>query len=227
MIIAIDGPAGSGKSSTTKIVAAKLGIMYLDTGAMYRAVTLKALRLNIHYSDDNALDGMMRDTVIAFKGIPPDVRIIMDGEDVSVAVRTDDVTKSVADYCASYNIRKSLVDQQRNFAVGRSLVCEGRDISTVVFPKAEIKIFMSASLKERAKRRQKDFAAMGISKSIEELMREMAIRDQCDLTRSNGPLIKVDDAIDMDTTGMTFNEQTEFIVEKVKSVMMGTALKFV
>ena len=227
MIIAIDGPAGSGKSSTTKIVAAKLGIMYLDTGAMYRAVTLKALRLNIHYSDDNALDGMMRDTVIAFKGIPPDVRIIMDGEDVSVAVRTDEVTKNVADYCASYNIRKSLVDQQRNFAVGRSLVCEGRDISTVVFPKAEIKIFMSASLKERAKRRQKDFAAMGISKSIEELMREMAIRDQSDLTRSNGPLIKVDDAIDMDTTGMTFNEQTEFIVEKVKSVMMGTALKFV
>src|SRR5215510_4833300 len=111
MIIAIDGPAGSGKSSTSKAVAARLGVTYLDTGAMYRAVTLKALRLKIPFADDGALENMMNETVIAFDGAPPDVRVFLDGEDVSAAVRADEVTKNVSDYCARGCVRSALVAQ--------------------------------------------------------------------------------------------------------------------
>jgi cytidylate kinase len=216
MIIAIDGPAGSGKSSTAKAAAARLGITYLDTGAMYRATTLKAMRLGIRYDDDAALGGIMGETAIAFEGAPPNVRVIMDGEDVSAAVRADDVTKNVSDYCARDVVRKSLVDQQRKIAEGCSVVCEGRDICTVVFPDAEVKIFMVASVEERAKRRQKDFAAMGVTKSIEELMEEIETRDKKDSTRANSPLTKADGAIEMDTTGMTLEDQIAFIIEKAK-----------
>jgi len=216
MIIAIDGPAGSGKSSTAKAAAARLGATYLDTGAMYRAVTLKALRLNIPYTDDDALDNMLKETAIAFDGSPPDVRVIMDGADVSVEVRTDDVTKNVSDYCARGCVRKALVSQQRRIAAGHSVVCEGRDICTVVFPDAEVKIFMSASVEERARRRQRDFAAMGVEKPLPELIAEIELRDRKDSTRANSPLAKADGAIEMDTTGMTLDEQVAFIVEKAK-----------
>ena len=219
MIIAIDGPAGSGKSSTAKAVAARLGITYLDTGAMYRAVTLKALRRRVACDDDAALEGIMRETSIAFEGLPPDMRVVMDGEDVSAAVRSDEVTKNVSDYCARDVVRRSLVGQQREIAAGRAVVCEGRDIGTVVFPDAEIKIFMSASVEERARRRQKDFAAMGVEKSTEELIKDIEARDLKDSTRANSPLVKADGAIEMDTTGMTLEDQIMFIVEKVKNLI--------
>jgi len=219
MIVAIDGPAGSGKSSTAKAAAARLGITYLDTGAMYRAVTLKAMRRNIHYTDDAALENMMNETAVTFDGAPPDVRIIMDGEDVSAAVRTDEVTKSVSDYCARDCVRKALVSQQRRIAEGRSVVCEGRDIGTVVFPDAEVKIFMSASVEERARRRQKDFAAMGVNKPLQELIEDIKARDRKDSTRANSPLVKADGAIEMDTTGMTLEDQITFIVEKSKQYL--------
>jgi cytidylate kinase len=217
MIIAIDGPAGSGKSSTAKAVAARLGAVYLDTGAMYRAVTLKALRRGIAYTDDAALAAIMSETEIAFDGVPPDTRIIMDGEDVSGQVRSDEVTKNVSDYCARDVVRKSLVDQQRKIASGCSVVCEGRDICTVVFPNADVKIYMTASAEERAKRRQKDFAAMGINKSLEELIQEIEARDHKDSTRSNSPLTKAKDAVEMNTTGMTLDEQIDFIVGLAKT----------
>ncbi|MCL2218399.1 MAG: (d)CMP kinase [Chitinispirillia bacterium] len=217
MIIAIDGPAGSGKSSTAKAVAARLGITYLDTGAMYRAVTLKAQRLKIRYDDDTALGIIMAHTTIAFEGLPPDVRVIMDGDDVSADIRSDAVTKSVSDYCARDVVRKFLVEQQRQAAQGRSVVCEGRDIGTVVFPDADVKIFMVASVEERARRRQKDFAAMGVSKSVEELIKDIEARDHKDSTRANSPLTKAGGAIEMDTTGMTLEDQIMFIVNKVKT----------
>jgi CMP/dCMP kinase len=216
MIVAIDGPAGSGKSSTAKAVAARLGAVYLDTGAMYRAVTLKALRRGIAYTDDAALEAVMRETEIAFEGSPPNTRIIMDGEDVSAAVRSDEVTKNVSDYCARDAVRRSLVDRQRKVAAGCMAVCEGRDICTVVFPNAEVKIYMTASAEERAKRRQKDFAAMGIDKSLEELITDIEARDHKDSTRSNSPLTKAEGAIEMDTTGMTLDEQIDFIVKLTK-----------
>jgi len=217
MIIAIDGPAGSGKSSTAKAVAARMGAVYLDTGAMYRAVTLKALRRGIAFTDDDALAAVMRETEIAFEGAPPNTRIIMDGEDVSAEVRSEKVTKNVSDYCARDAVRKSLVDQQRKIAAGGTVVCEGRDICTVVFPNAEVKIYMTASAEERAKRRQKDFAAMGIDKPLEELIAEIETRDRKDSTRTNSPLTKAEGAIEMDTTNMTLNEQVEFIVSLTKN----------
>lgn len=219
MIIAIDGPAGSGKSSTARAVAARLGITYLDTGAMYRAVTLKALRQGISFDDDNALGRVMQETVIGFEGVAPDTRIIMDGEDVSETIRGDEVTRNVSDYCARDVVRKSLVDQQRAAASGRSVVCEGRDIGTVVFPGAELKIFMIASAEERARRRQKDFLRMGVEKSVEELVEEIKIRDHKDSTRQNSPLLKADDAVEMDTTGMTLEEQITFIVNKAAPLL--------
>jgi len=220
MIIAIDGPAGAGKSSTARAVAARLGITYLDTGAMYRAVTLKALRRRVACDDDAALEGIMRETSIAFEGLPPDTRVVMDGEDVSAAVRSDEVTKRVSDYCARGVVRRSLVDQQRRIAAGQAVVCEGRDIGTVVFPDAELKIFMSASVEERARRRQKDFAAMGVEKSIEELIKDIEARDRKDSTRANSPLVKADGAIEMDTTGMTLEDQIMFIVDKAKKFLL-------
>jgi cytidylate kinase len=185
---------------------------------MYRAITLKALRQNVAYTDDAALGGIMAETVISFDGAPPDVRVIMDGEDVSADIRSDEVTRNVSDYCARDVVRESLVGQQRKAAAGRSVVCEGRDIGTVVFPDAELKIFMSASVRERALRRQKDFAAMGVGKSIEELMEEIESRDRKDSTRSNSPLTRAADAIDMDTTGMTLDDQVAFIVEKAVQI---------
>jgi cytidylate kinase len=225
MIIAIDGPAGSGKSSTARLVAARLGITLLDTGAMYRAVTLKCLRKGIPATDHAALRILVAETDIGFTGIPPDMRIVMDGEDVSGAIRSDEVTKNVSDYCTPLVVRRQMVRQQRTIAAGRSIVCEGRDIGTVVFPDAECKFFMVASVEERARRRQKDFLAAGVDKSIPELVAEISARDKKDSTRENSPLCKAPDAEEIDTTAMTLDEQVDHIVNKAAGFLppAGTA----
>lgn len=214
MIIAIDGPAGSGKSSTARAVAARLGITYLDTGAMYRAITLKCLRKGISSNDIVELEKITSQTVISFTGVPPESRIWMDGEDVSEQIRSDQVTKNVSDYCAPAVVRESLVKQQREIGKNSSVVCEGRDIATVVFPDADLKIYMVASVEERARRRQKDFEKLGVSKSISELVNEISLRDHKDSTRANSPLHKAAGAEELDTTGMTLESQIEFIVNK-------------
>lgn len=219
MIIAIDGPAGSGKSSTARLVAARLGITLLDTGAMYRAVTLKCLRQGIPATDHAALRKVLSATDIRLTGKPPDMRIFMDGEDVSGAIRSDEVTKNVSDYCAPLVVRRQMVKQQRKIAAGRSIVCEGRDIGTVVFPDAECKFFMVASVEERARRRQKDFLEAGVDKSIPELVAEISTRDKKDSTRENSPLSKAFDAEEIDTTAMTLDEQVAYIVTKAKKLM--------
>lgn len=218
MIIAIDGPAGSGKSSTAKAVAARLGITYLDTGAMYRVITLKCLRAGIPVTDEKRLSEVSNGTIIAFTGVPPQVSVWMDGEDVSSAIRSDEVTKNVSDYCAPAVVRDALVNQQRRIAESGSIICEGRDIATVVFPKAELKIYMVASVVERAKRRLGDFKKLGVEKTVDELIREIEIRDQKDSSRKNSPLVKADDAILLDTTGMTLDQQIEWIVEKARAL---------
>lgn len=218
MIIAIDGPAGSGKSSTAKAVAARLGFTYLDTGAMYRVITLKSLRKSVQSDDLPALKSLTEDTKISFTGTPPDIKVWMDGEDVSEAIRGDQVTKHVSDYCAPAVVRESLVKQQREIAGNVSVVCDGRDIGTVVFRNAELKFFMIASVEERARRRQKDFEKLGIKKSLEELIKDLELRDHKDSTRANSPLCKAEDAVEIDTTNMSFNDQVEFIVSKAKLV---------
>jgi CMP/dCMP kinase len=212
--IAIDGPAGSGKSSTAKAVAARLGFTFLDTGAMYRAITLKCLRANVPATDDDALSTIVATTKIEFTGVPPTMRVFMDGEEVTEAIRSDEVTKNVSDYCAPKVVRDRLVDQQRNIAEGRSVVCEGRDIGTVVFPDADLKFYMTASVEERARRRQGDFLRMGITKTVAELIDEINRRDRKDSTRANSPLCKAADAEEVDTTGMSLEEQVQYVVDK-------------
>ncbi len=216
MVIAIDGPAGSGKSSTAKGVAAALRIVHLDTGAMYRAVTLKALREGISADDDRALDGLMQRTRILFSGSPPDVRVWLDGEDVTEAVRGDEVTRRVSDYCQPAVVRRALVEQQRHIGRAADCVCEGRDIGTVVFPDSPLKFFMVASVTERARRRQKDFARSGVAKTLEQLECEISVRDEKDSTRVNGPLKRADDAEVVDTTDLTLEDQVAYIVAKAR-----------
>jgi cytidylate kinase len=219
MIIAIDGPAGSGKSSTAKAVAAKLGFTYLDTGAMYRVITLKSLRNSISAQDFPALKQLTDSTKITFTGVPPTIKVWMDGEDVTDAIRSDEVTKNVSDYCAPAVVREALVDQQRAIAGNTNVVCDGRDIGTVVFKNAELKFFMIASVEARARRRQKDFEKLGVTKSIDELMEDLKIRDHKDSTRANSPLCKAADADEIDTTELTFDQQVEYIVAKAKSIL--------
>jgi cytidylate kinase len=218
MIIAIDGPAGSGKSSTARKVAQTLDILHLDTGAMYRAITLKCLENKIALADEKGIAGVMEKTSISFTGSPPHTQIWMDGENVSRAVRRDDVTKNVSDYCAVPVVREKLVGMQRAIAQGQSVVCEGRDIGTVVFPEAELKFFMTASIEERAKRRMRDFTRLGVKKSLTELVAEIAERDRKDSTREPSPLKKAADARELDTTAMTLDEQVLFIVEAARKL---------
>ena len=216
MIIAIDGPAGSGKSSGAKLVAARLGITHLDTGAMYRCVTLACLRAGIAFTDDAALKSCVGKMHIDFVGTVPNVRVLLDGEDVSDAIRSDEVTKNVSDYCAPAVVREELVRQQRAIGTRGSIVCEGRDMTTVVFPKAEVKIYLDASVEERATRRQRDFAKLGVEKRLEELCADIAERDRKDSTRANSPLLRAADAIYLDTTGMSLEAQVDWIVDQAK-----------
>lgn len=225
MIIAIDGPAGSGKSSTARAVAARLGFVHLDTGAMYRAITLKALREEIPFTNDDALGALMARTEIRFTGTPPETMVWMDDEDVTSAVRGDKVTRNVSDYCARSMVREALVNRQRHIAENVSCVCEGRDIGTVVFPNADIKFFMVASVEERARRRMSDFDTLGVAKTLEELAAEIRERDRKDSSRPISPLRKADDAIELDTTGMTFENQVEQIVACALSRGAGTVSK--
>jgi cytidylate kinase len=219
VIIAIDGPAGSGKSSTAKQVAARLRILHLDTGAMYRAITLKCLRGKIPYRDEAKIAALLKDTTISFSGVSPAMHVWMDNEDITDAIRSDDVTKNVSDYCAVPVVRTVLVDLQRKIGSGRSLVCEGRDIGTVVFPEADLKFYMVASVEERARRRQKDFAAMEITKSIADLSAEISERDRKDSSRENSPLCKAVDAEEIDTTNMSLDQQVKFIVDKARKLL--------
>jgi len=215
MIVAIDGPAGSGKSSTAKLVAEKVKFLYLDTGAMYRVITLKCLRNNILVQDLEDLGKCVNDTKIGFLGSPPNVKVLMDNLDVSTEIRSDIVTKNVSDYCEPMVVRNALVDQQRQIAGKSNVICEGRDIGTVVFPNAELKFFMTASIEARAKRRKKDFKKMGVDKSIKELMSEIDVRDKQNSSRENSPLCRANDAELLDTTGMTLEEQVGYIISQI------------
>ncbi|MDD5675565.1 MAG: (d)CMP kinase [Chitinivibrionales bacterium] len=216
MVIAIDGPAGSGKSTTAKLVASRLGMVHLDTGAMYRVITLACLRKNIKADDNAGLAKIVRETEISFSGTPPSTKIWMNGEDVSKEIRGDAVTKNVSDYCAPVVVREALVNQQRSLGGSQSVVCEGRDIGTVVFPKAEYKFFMVASVAARAARRQKDFNSLGQKKTLPELMAEIDERDRKDSGRALSPLRKADDAIEIDTTDLSIEQQVSFIIDTVE-----------
>ncbi|MBO4623047.1 MAG: (d)CMP kinase [Bacilli bacterium] len=209
--IAIDGPSGAGKSTIAKLLANKLGIEYLDTGAMYRACTVKALRLGINLEDEEQYR-FLEDTSIEFRNH----EIYLDGENVAEAIRTLEVTKNVSMVCHFGYVREKMVELQRKMGESISIIMDGRDIGTVVLPNANLKIFLTADLAERAKRRMLEREEKGQNvQTLEETMDEMATRDYKDSHREIAPLCKAEDAIEIDTTNLSISE----VVEKITSLV--------
>lgn len=205
--IAIDGPAGAGKSTIAKALAKTLNIEYIDTGAMYRAITLKALRKGIDLDDDNAY-GFLDDTVLDIAN----GHVYMDGEDVSTAIRTVEVTENASVPARIAKVRTFLVDYQRKISESKSVVMDGRDIGTVVLPRAELKIYLDASVECRARRRMLEREQSGIFKSLEDTMNEITTRDFKDSTRKISPLKCAEDAIVVDSSKMSIDEVVNKII---------------
>ncbi len=214
--IAIDGPAGAGKSTVAKILAKALGISYLDTGAMYRALTLKALANKINLESGEALADLAKETKIELKPSAAGLNIILDGEDVSQEIRTPQVTNNTFYIARAPEVREIMVNLQRELGKKQSVVAEGRDIGTVVFPNATKKFYLDADFNERARRRIKELQEKGKPVDQEQLQKELNERDQKDFTRKVGPLKKADDAIVIDSTGLTAEETAEKILEYIK-----------
>ena len=206
-IITIDGPAGSGKSTVARGVAKRLGFTCLDTGAMYRAFTLKAIREEIDLTDTTKLIALIKKTDI--KIVPKkdgSLKVFLDAEDVSVKIRKPIVTKKVSFIAKVPGVRKEMVRLQREFGRKNNIVVEGRDIGTVVFPKAHKKFYLDAAVDVRIKRRLKDFRKLSHNIPIKEVEEDLRKRDKADLTRKVGPLKQAKDAIYLDTTGLTVDE---------------------
>ena len=221
MIIAIDGPAATGKSSTAKAVAEKLGFMYLDTGAMYRAVTLAVLERDISLTNEYTLESFLTSLDLNILYIEKTLMIELDQLDVTDRIRDPEVTAKVSEVSALPAVRKTMVKFQRKLASGKDCIVEGRDIGTVVFPNADLKFYMIADASIRAERRQKDLLTLGKNKDISELETEIKNRDRKDSTRVHSPLSKAEDSIIIDTSHLDFHEQVNMIVEKIKTLQKG------
>jgi len=216
MIIAIDGPAGSGKSTTAKIVAEKLGFIHINTGAMYRGIALKCLKQDINPDDIVEMENILSETAFQLSG-EDGSQMYMNGKDISFEITSTEVTETVSRISAIPMVREKLVHYQREMAEGQDVVLEGRDIGTVVIPNADFKFFLIADIDERAKRRMKDMETKGEIVTLEELIGELAERDRKDSTREHSPLKKAEDAVEIDTTGLSIEDQVDCIVEIVKN----------
>ena len=202
-VVAIDGPAGAGKSSVSRQVAEELDFAFLDTGAMYRAATWRALQHNIPLDYPEALTASTREMALDLAETPEGLRVTVDGHDVTEAIRTPEVTREIYRLDQVPGVRRRLVDLQRAFGCRRPTVAEGRDIGTVVFPRARCKIYLDASLACRAKRRAAELEAKGVAVDLEELMAEIAERDAKSMNRADSPLRRAEDAVLVDTSDMT------------------------
>ena len=211
MIIAIDGPAGSGKSTIAKLIAEDLELVYLDTGAMYRLVTLKALNDGILGNLDKIIK-MLDNLNIDIK----ENGFYLDDIDVSEEIRKPVVSENVSDIAAIREVREKMVDLQRKFSESKNVILDGRDIGTVVFPNADVKIFLVADAKERANRRYKELVAKGENVRIEEIYENILKRDEIDSTRKESPLKKADDAIEVDTTSKNIEEVKNKILNIIR-----------
>ncbi|MFW5761139.1 MAG: (d)CMP kinase [Cyclobacteriaceae bacterium] len=214
-VIAIDGHSGCGKSTTAKAVAARLGFKYLDSGAMYRAVTLYFLRHNVNISDDlevtQALNNIKLDFI--YSDFKQRYETILNGDNVEDNIRKSEISDKVSEISALPPVRFALIDKQRQLAKEGSIVMDGRDIGTTVFPDADLKIFMTADIVERARRRKLDLENIGDQTSIESIIANLQERDHKDMSRAVSPLRKADDAIEIDTSKLTFTEQVKKIVK--------------
>jgi cytidylate kinase len=210
MIVAIDGPAGAGKSTVAKILAKRLGFLYIDTGSMYRALTLKALKNNVSINDEPGIIHLANEIKIDLRNNPDgSLTVMLDGEDVSLAIRQKRITQFVSDVAKIKDVRQVLVKTQREFGQNQDCVLDGRDIGTVVFPHAWKKFFIDASASVRVKRRFKELEGLGQTVAENEVASDLANRDKIDSTRENSPLRQAPDAIYIDTTNLSIEQVVE------------------
>jgi len=218
LVIAIDGPAASGKSTTAKLVAKRLGYMYIDTGAMYRAMTLKVLENKVPVDDEGAVSRLAETTHIEVMQDGDSLRVFLDRRDVTKEIRSQPVTNAASAVSSYRKVRELMVREQQRMGERGGVVVEGRDIGTVVFPEAGLKVFMVASPEIRAERRRKELEAGGVTVTFEQLVNEIKERDRKDSERSLSPLKRADGAVMVDTSEMTIDEQVEFILDMVKRI---------
>jgi CMP/dCMP kinase len=218
LVIAIDGPAASGKSTTAKLVAEKLGYLHVDTGAMYRVVALQFLRYGVELIQKKRIEELLNRTHIKFMRDNNRLRVLLGDEDVTEEIRSSEVTRVVSSVATVRAVREAMVREQQAMGAEGGVVLEGRDIGTVVFPNADLKIFMVASIDARAKRRRLEMEAKGDAPNIEELKSDIRHRDEKDSSRDESPLRKADDAIELDTSELTIAQQVDFIVKKAKEI---------
>ena len=225
LIVAIDGPAGSGKSTSAKIVAQKLGYLYIDTGAMYRAITLLAIRKKISKVAD--VIKLAERTDIKLDFVNGETKVSVNGQDVTGEIRSYEVNSQVSDISKIEGVRKILVDKQREMSKGgRGIVMEGRDIGTVVFPEADVKIFMTASIEARSERRMKEYLEKGTEISLEDVKENLLSRDKIDSQREVSPLTKAEGAVDVDTSKVSIPEQVNIIIEEIKKAAQRKGIEF-
>lgn len=216
--IAIDGPAAAGKSTVAKIVAHKLSYVYIDTGAMYRAFTLKALEYKVPLDQEEQLAEILKNTDISLEQGETGQRVYLDGIDVTWEIRSDEVTNHVSVIAKHPLVRKEMVERQRKLAQKRGVVMDGRDIGTHVIPDAEVKIFLVASVEERARRRYEENLQKGYPADLERLKKEIAERDAQDASREVAPLVKAEDAIEIDTTSKSIHQVAELILDACEKI---------
>lgn len=210
--IAIDGPSGAGKSTISKQVAQKNGYIYIDTGAIYRTLAYKAISMGIDIANDgDAVVKMLDDTIVTIKHCDDGQHMFLDGKDVTAYIRTPEISMGASDIAKIPYVRSWLLDIQRNFAKENNCIMDGRDIGTVVLPDADVKIFLTASVEARAKRRFDELCQKGTSVTLEEVIADMQKRDQNDSSRACAPLVKAEDAVVVDTSELDFDESVKQI----------------
>jgi len=212
-VIAIDGPAAAGKSTIAQMIAKQLGYVYVDTGAMYRAVTLKALNKKINLEDETQINNMLQETKIQLTNTQ---RVLLDDVDVTEAIRQPQISQNVSVVSAHKSLRDIMKARQIKYAETNNVVMDGRDIGTYVLPNADFKFFMTASVEVRANRRYQENLKRNVKCDLETLKQEIQLRDELDSTREYAPLIKAEDAIIVDTSSMTINEVVDKIIKIVK-----------
>lgn len=212
MIVAIDGPAGSGKSSAARLLAARVGFLHLDTGAVYRAFTLRALRRGADLADEAGLARLVEPAAVEIG----DGRVLLDGEDVTLGIRTPRVTGEIHWLADAPPVRERVTALVRVMAEGKDVVAEGRDTTTAIFPGADLKLYIDAAPEERARRRGLELAARGTSLAPEALLAQIRERDRRDSTRAAGPLVRAPDAMYVDTTGVELEEVVERLAREVE-----------
>ena len=225
LIVAIDGTAGSGKSTSAKLVASKLNYLYIDTGAMYRAITFLAIKNKI-LDDEKLIISLAEKSDIKLEFVEGETKVFINDEDLTGNIRTAEVNRNVSDVSKIKEVRKMMVDMQREMgSEGKGVVMEGRDITTVVFPNADVKIFLTALLDERASRRVKEFTENGTEVKLNDIKNNLIERDRIDSSREVSPLTQAPDAIVVDTTKYTIDEQVNIILKAVKTTAEEKGIK--